>query len=75
MKEFPTKHAKFVLIDANLVAGYYLPESLRSLKARKKIQIIINAVRNTAYPELCLFIPNICISEVFGVFAKYYFAI
>lgn len=74
MKEFPTKHTKFVLIDANLAAGYYLPASLNSIKAREKIQVIVNSARNGASPELCLFIPNICISEVFGVFAKYFFA-
>jgi len=67
-------HTRFVLLDANIVAGYYLPESLSSIRAREHIKNIINAVKNGGDSELLLFIPNLCIPEVFAVFAKYGFA-
>jgi len=66
---------RFVLLDANIVAGYYLPESLESVQAKKRIKNIIDAVRNGGTLEVLLFIPNLCIPEVFAVFAKYGFAI
>ena len=62
------------MLDANLVAGYYLPESLSLVSARPRIKNIIDAVRNAGAPEVFLYIPNLCISEVFAVFAKYFFA-
>lgn len=66
--------SRFLLLDANIVAGYYLPESLNSVRARGYIKNIVDGVRNGGAPEVVLFIPNFCISEVFSVFAKYVFA-
>jgi len=63
-----------VLLDANLVAGYYLPESLSSVSARPLIKNIIDAVKNGGSPEIFLYIPNLCIPEVLAVFARYFFA-
>ena len=69
-----TNYSRFVLLDANIVAGYYLPESLQSVNAKKRVNNIIEAVRKGGAPEILLFIPRLCIPEVFAVFAKHYFA-
>lgn len=69
-----SERRRFVLLDANLVVGYYLPESLSSVSARPHIKNIIDAVRNGGVPEIFLYIPDPCIPEVFAVFAKYFFA-
>ena len=67
-------HTRFCLLDANVVAGYYLPESLSDLKAQKRIKSLMDAVRKNACPEVFLYIPNFCIAEVFAVFARYHWA-
>ncbi len=67
-------HRRFVLLDANLVAGYYLPESLSFVSARPRIKNIMDAVRNKGAPEVFLYIPVNCIPEVFAVFDRYFFA-
>lgn len=69
-----TGHRRFVLLDANIVAGYYLPESLSLVSARPRIKNIIDAVRNGGATEILLYIPSICVPEVFAVFARYFFA-
>jgi len=74
MSKVPTNHDRFVLLDANLVAGYYLPESLSLVSARPYIKTLIDSVRNEGAPEILLYIPELCIPEVFAVFAKYRFA-
>jgi len=74
VRDGATDYSRFVLLDANIVAGYYLPESLQSVTAKKRIHNIIEAVRKGGAPEILLFIPRLCIPEVFAVFAKYYFA-
>lgn len=73
-KTLSTEHRRFVLLDANIVAGYYLPESLSLISARPRIKNIIDAVRNAGAPEVFLYIPEFCIPEVFAVFARYFFA-
>lgn len=62
----------YVLLDANVAAGYYLPRSLRSVRARSRIESIIDASRSET-GDLFLYIPNFCIAEVFGTFMKYAF--
>lgn len=74
MGRLPVNYSKYVLIDANVVVGYYLQESLSSTRARERIQSILNSVKSQFYTDLCILIPNICIPEVFGVFSKYRFA-
>lgn len=62
----------YFLIDANIAAGYYLPRSLNSKKARESIRLILNYVR--ANPgEHFIYIPNFCIAETFSVFMKHSF--
>ncbi len=60
----------YLLLDANVVAAYCLPQSSRSKNARARIANIIASVRTEASSHF-LYIPNFCIAEVFSVFAKY----
>jgi|SaaInlStandDraft_4_1057021.scaffolds.fasta_scaffold17968_3 hypothetical protein len=62
----------YFLIDANIAAGYYLPRSLNSKKARESIRLILNYVR-THPGEHFIYVPNICIAETFSVFMKHNF--
>lgn len=71
-KAVQIENRRFLLLDANVVAGYYLPESLGSTKARDRIRIVIESVRNLGRPDIFLYIPSLCIPEVFSVFAKYH---
>lgn len=63
----------YLLLDTNVVAAYYLPRSHASKKASERIQIIMDSVRSGGTSELFLYIPNLCIAETFGVFAKHTF--
>jgi len=60
----------YFLLDSNVVAGYYLPKSLNSKKARKRIELILNFIREDKKDNF-LYIPNFCVAEVFSVFMKY----
>lgn len=62
----------YLLLDANVTAGYYLPRSLNSKKAQERIEIIIDSIRSGATKNF-LYIPNFCIAEVFSVFMKHSF--
>jgi hypothetical protein len=62
----------YLLLDANVTAGYYLPRSLRSVRARSRIESIINAARSGT-TDVFLYIPSFCIAEVFSTFMKYAF--
>lgn len=63
---------KYILLDANVVAGYYLPRSLDSVRARGRIENILDSVR-TGESDCFLYIPNFCIAETFSVFMKHGF--
>lgn len=60
----------YILGDANIAAGYYLPRSLRSAGARGRARPLVDAIRSGAWPHK-LKMPNFCIAETFGVFAKH----
>jgi len=62
----------YFLLDTNVTVGYYLPRSLNSIKARERIEIIFDSVRSKA-SSYFFYLPNFCIAEVFGVFAKHCF--
>jgi hypothetical protein len=62
----------FLLLDSNITAGYYLPRSLNSIKARERIEIIFKSIRSGGSDHF-LYIPNFCIAEVFSVFMKHAF--
>jgi hypothetical protein len=63
---------RYLLLDSNVLAGYYLPRSLNSVRACERIQIIFDAVRSGSIDDF-LYAPNFCIAEVFSVFMKYTF--
>ncbi len=62
--------ARYLLLDANVVASYYLPRAHSSKRVRERIESILNLARNDPSTYF-LYIPNFCIAEVFGVFAKH----
>lgn len=62
----------YLLLDANVTAGYYLPRSLRAKKARDRIENIFDSIRSSKREDF-LYMPNICIAEVFSVFMKHSF--
>ena len=62
----------YLLLDANVTAGYYLPRSLDSKKARERIEILLNSIRSGSSSHF-LYIPNFCIAETFSVFMKHAF--
>jgi len=63
---------KYLLLDANVTAAYYLPRSTTSNKVRRRIELLFNSVRS-GDSKFFLYIPNFCIAEVFSVFAKHAF--
>ena len=64
---------KYVLLDANVVAAFYLPHVHRFQNARDRIKIIFDAARSNG-EEIFLYLPNFCVAEVFGVFMKHSFS-
>jgi hypothetical protein len=62
----------YLLLDANVTAGYYLPRCLDSKRAQDRVATIFDSVRSKNSDHF-LYIPNFCIAEVFGVFAKHSF--
>lgn len=62
----------YILLDANVTAGYYLPRSLRSTRARRQIEILFDSVRSGKSDHF-FYLPNFCVAEVFSVFMKYAF--
>lgn len=60
----------YLLLDANVTAAYYLPRSIRSQKARDRIENLLDSVRSGGSDHF-LYIPNFCIAETFSVFMKY----
>ena len=63
---------KYILLDANVTAGYYLRRSLSSEIARDRIENIFNSGRS-GESKFFFYLPNFCIAEVFSVFMKYSF--
>ncbi|MEZ5557990.1 MAG: hypothetical protein R3E86_05510 [Pseudomonadales bacterium] len=62
----------YVLLDTNVTAGYYLPRSLNSSKARSRIENIFDSARS-GESEMFFYIPNFCVAETFSVFMKHSF--
>jgi hypothetical protein len=60
----------YVLLDANVTAGYYLPRSLRGKRAAGRIENVFDSVRSGASNHF-FYIPNFCVAEVFSVFMKH----
>jgi hypothetical protein len=65
---------KYLLLDANVVAGYYLPRSSNSLIHERMTQLVNMLKKRGRTPKpFVLFLPNFCIVEVFNIFRKYRF--
>lgn len=60
----------YILLDANVTAGYYLPRSLNSKRAATRIENLIDSVRSGEKDHF-FYIPNFCIVEALGVFMKH----
>jgi len=64
---------KYILLDANVLVGYYLPEAVSSRVAHR-IESILECCRKGKCREWYLLVPNLVIAEVFTTFAKYCYA-
>lgn len=62
----------YLLLDANVAAGYYLPRSLKSKIARNRIEMIFDSVRSGQRNDF-FYLPNFCVAEVFSVLMKHSF--
>ncbi len=60
----------YLLLDANVTAGYYFPRCLSSTRAQSRIENIFDSVRSGATDHF-FYIPNFCVAEVFNVFMKH----
>lgn len=65
---------KYLLLDANVVAAYYLPRSSHQrISLRMKELVSRLRKRGRAPKPFVLFLPNFCIVEVFNIMRKYRF--
>lgn len=64
---------KYILLDANLLAGYYAPQTFnkQSSPARDKIINLIDSVRAGCASHIRLLTPEICVSEAQTVLSKH----
>jgi hypothetical protein len=65
----------YLLLDANVVADFFLGTHAGNQKAAGRIQAIVEAVRTQAVTSIVLYVPNICIPEVMSAFDKQAFGI
>ena len=62
---------RYVLLDANVIAGYYFPQTLQNCPvAAKRIKVIIDSVKKGNCHDIKLLAPNICVAEAFTVMSK-----
>jgi hypothetical protein len=61
---------RYVLLDASVVIDYFISDPLK-VRSSGRINTIVESVRKRAVDEVVLLIPNVCIPEVFGAFAKH----
>lgn len=64
---------KYVVLDTNVLVGYYIPDAIAE-PARSNIRIFLESCRTGKQPDWYLLIPNLVIAETFSTFAKYCFA-
>ena len=57
---------KYVLLDASALAGYFIPTAAETVKACERVTVLVEAVRKRAVDQVLLYLPNVCIPEVFG---------
>lgn len=63
----------FLVLDANVLAGYYAPQTLRpsGRPAVPRITEIVESVRKRCSPNLRLLVPEICVAETQTVLSKH----
>ena len=66
------KSEMYILLDTNVTAGYYLPRSLNSQRAKDRIKNVFDSVRSGESSHF-FYLPNFCVAEVFSVFMKHAF--
>jgi hypothetical protein len=65
---------RYLLLDANLLAGYYAPQTLtcqNAAETRERIAAIVESVRKGCSPHLRLLVPEICVAETQTVLSKH----
>jgi hypothetical protein len=65
-------YPKYILLDGNVTAAYYLPRSTRSANTKNRAQILFDSARS-GKRDFFFYLPNFCVAEVFSVFMKYSF--
>ena len=66
-----TTPSLYVLLDANVLAGYYAPQTLIRGDAAERIKILINSVRCGCSTHIRLLTPEICMAEAQTVLSKH----
>ncbi len=61
---------KYLLIDANIAAAYYLPRSAKNRTTESRVKQILDFCRSKK-DEWFVYIPNFCIAETVSVFIKH----
>lgn len=63
----------FLLLDANILTGFYAPETLskHAAGAGPRIRTIIDSVRKGCTTDLRLLVPEICVAEAQTVLSKH----
>lgn len=65
---------RYLLLDASVLAAYYLPQSARRFpKLAERARLLIDSVRANLSPDVRLLTPSFCVAETFGVLTKYRF--
>lgn len=62
---------RYLLCDASVLTDLLLPKLAHSPKAEERITTIVEAVRKRCREDLTLYVPNICIAEVFSNLMKH----
>lgn len=63
---------RYILLDANVTAAYYLPRSSGSQRTKDRSAILFDSVRSGS-SDFFFYLPNFCVAEVFSVFMKHAF--
>jgi hypothetical protein len=66
-----TTPSLYVLLDANVLAGYYAPKTLIRGNAAERIKMLIDSVRCGCSSHIRLLTPEICMAEAQTVLSKY----
>ncbi len=65
-----TRGRRYLLLDASVVVDYFIPDPSKK-QSPARINSVVEAVRKRAVDQIVLLVPNVCIPEVFGAFAKH----